>query len=297
MKDQLGAIQEISQRLKAFRIGKGISPEELAKQIGISRAAIYRYEAGATPKVDTLALIADKLGVTLPNLLGIGTEYISTAVGFFERMRQLESDVDQISVLFGPVSYLLTTDQYDAMLQTVLVESVPVDAPFRENSLRDIQTLMGILRARKKTFSERQPAILSLVSLAELEQFVRYGFVGSYNPVNVDIAARREIALAEVDNIVRLLREPVIGVQIGLVVDSLPGSSFQLFRSGQHKTLCVSPFRLGTFPNVRIGVATVTAAPEAVSLHTDATNRLWRASLKGEDAVRLIKDELLSRYR
>lgn len=297
MKDQLGSIQEISHRLKAFRLGKGITPEELAKQIGISRAAIYRYEAGATPKVDTLALIADKLGVTLPNMLGIGTEYISSAVSFFERMRQLEADVDQISVLFGPVSYLLTSDDYDEALPTVLAESVPADAPHRQNSLRDIQALIGILRARKRTFKERRPAILSLVSLAELEQFVRYGFVGSYNPTDVDIDSRRRIALNEVENIVELLANPVIGVQIGLVVDSLPGSSFQLFRSGQHRTLCVSPFRLGTFPNVRIGVASVTAAPEAVSLHTEVTNRLWRASLKGDEAVRVIRSELLDRYR
>ncbi|MCQ2006115.1 helix-turn-helix domain-containing protein [Rhizobium sp. NRK18] len=297
MSDAENSIREIGQRLKAFRIGAGLTPEDLANQIGISRAAIYRYEAGATPKVDTLVMIADKLGVTLPNLLGIGTEYIPNAVGFFERMRQLEEQVDQIQVLFGPVSYLLTTDLYDEFLKEVLEESVPLDAPFREKSLGEIKTLIGILQQRKETYRHRKPAVLSLISAAELEQFVRVGFVGAYGLSNIDIAKRRRVALNEVENIVRMLRDQPIGTQIGLVVDSIPGSSFQLFRSGTHRTLAVSPFRLGAFPNVRIGVASVSSAPEAVSLHASMTESLWRRSMKGEDAIRILEDNIITPYK
>lgn len=289
MTDPQITVREISRRLKAFRMGAGLTPDDLARQIGISRAAIYRYEAGATPKVDTLVLIADRLGVTLPNLLGIGTEYIASAVGFFERMRQLEEDVDQIQVLFGPVSYLLTTDEYDRALPEVLDESIPPDAPNRENSLRDIAALMDLLRQRKESYRRRQPAILSLVSAAELEQFSRVGFVGAYNPAGTDIDGRRRIAAHEIENILRMLCDAPIGVQVGLVVDSLPGVSFQLFKNGERTTLAISPFRLGSFANIRLGVATITAAPEAVSLHKSMTERLWRRSLKGKDAIRIIE--------
>lgn len=296
MGDAQISIKEISRRLKAFRLGAGLTPEDLANQIGISRAAIYRYEAGATPKVDTLVAIADRLGVTLPNLLGIGTEYISSAISFFERMRQLEEDVDQMQVMFGPVSYLLTTDEYDTALPRVLDESIPQDAPFREASLRDIGTLIDILQDRKRIFRQRQPAILSLVSVAELEQFARIGFIGAYGLTGIDIEERRAIARHEIENIVRLLTDCPIGVQIGLLVNSMPGSSFQLFRCGDHTTLAVSPFRLGTLPNIRLGVATITSAPEAVELHRSMTEKLWRRSLKGQEAIDIIEKDVLGRH-
>ena len=270
-----------------------MTPGELASEIGISRAAIYRYEAGAAPKVDTLTLLADRLGVTLPNLLGIGVEYISSAISFFERMRQLEEDVDQIRVLFGPVSYLLTTNTFDDYLATVLEESIPENARHRDQSIAEIDTLLSILKMRKATYRSREPSVLSLVSLVELEQFVRVGFIGSHNPVGVDMAQRKQVARLEAENIVKLLRQSPIGVQIGLVVDSMPGASFQLFKKGDHTSLALSPFRLGSFANIRLGVAMVSSGPEAVSLHTKMTNRLWETSLKGEMAADYIEAQIL----
>lgn len=290
------SILEIGRRLKAFRLGAGITPEQLANQIGISRAAIYRYEAGATPRVDTLVLIAKHLGVTLPNLLGIGTEYISSAVSFFERMRQLEGDVDQMQVLFGPISYLLTTDEYDRILPLVLDESIPHDAPMRDTSVRDIAILMGLLKERKRIFHLRQPAILSIVSMSELEQFARIGFVGSYGLTQLDTHDRRAAARHEIENIIRLLRHSPIGVQIGLIVDSMPGGSFELFKRGDHTSVGVSPFRLGTLPNIRMGVATITDAPEAVQLYRDLTEKLWARSAKGNEAADLLERNIIARY-
>jgi len=55
-------------------------------------------------------------------------------------------------------------------------------------------------------------------------------------------------------------------VQIGLVDDAMPTSTFQaLFGSGR-SMLVVSPFRFRELPNVRNGIATVTASPEAMKL-------------------------------
>ena len=50
---------EIGARLRAYRLGKGISPEDLADRIGISRAALYRAEKGEIRKIDTLTSIAE----------------------------------------------------------------------------------------------------------------------------------------------------------------------------------------------------------------------------------------------
>ena len=78
--------EEIGQRLKAYRLGSGLSADELAKKIGISRTALYRFEQGELAKIDTLERLAELLGVSIPTLLGVGIEYIPSAVGYFERM-------------------------------------------------------------------------------------------------------------------------------------------------------------------------------------------------------------------
>lgn len=295
--EQAISIEDVGQRLKAFRLGAGLSPEELASKAGVSRAAIYRYESGQPPKVDTLGKIAELLGVSLPTLLGVGVEYIASAVSFFERMRQLEEDVDQICVLFGPVSYLLTTDLYDRTLPSVLRESIPHDVADRDRSLKEIDTLLGILKARKDMFRQRSPGIVSLVSAEELEQFLRLGFIGAYDPPGVDLQERRDAARVEIENIVDMLRTHPIGVQIGIVVDSMPGASFQLFKKANRTSVAVSPFRLGAFANVRLGVATISAAADAVELYASMTDQLWRRSLKGDQAADFIESNILRKAR
>jgi hypothetical protein len=49
--------------------------------------------------------------------------------------------------------------------------------------------------------------------------------------------------------------------------------------------LSISPFRLGENPNIRVGVAMITAAPEAVSLHEDVVQEAWRTAIKGQAAA------------
>jgi Predicted transcriptional regulators len=277
-------------------MGAGLTPEELAAKAGISRAAIYRYESGKPAKVDTLGKIADLLGVSLPTLLGVGVEYIASAISFFERMRQLEEDVDQITVMFGPISYLLTTERYDELLPTVFDESIPQDVADRKAAVREIDALMEILKTRKETFRRRRPNIVSLVSAAELEDFCRVGFVGAHNPPDVSLAERRAAARAEITNIARMLREQPIGIQIGVVIDSMPGASFQVFKRADKAQVAVSPFRLGSFANIRVGVATITAAAEAVQLYGSMTDQLWRRSLKGDQAADFIEKTILHRH-
>lgn len=287
------SVEEIGQRMKAFRLGAGLTPEELAKRAGVSRAAIYRYESGQPAKIDTLFKIADLLDVSLPTLLGAGVEYIASAISFFERMRQLEEKVDQITVLFGPVSYLLTTDMYDEYLPEVLKESIPTNVDLYERALTDVDKLSEILIQRKNAYKKRQPNIISLTSAAELTQFLRLGFVGIHNPNSADAQKRREIARVEIENIVQLLRNQPIGVQLGVVVDSLPGASLQIFKQANKKSVAVSPYRLGAFANIRLGVATISSAPDATELYQSVTNELWSRSLKGAEAADYIETHIL----
>ena len=81
---------DIGNRLKAFRLGSGLSAEEVAAKLGVSRTALYRFEKGELAKIETLERLAELLGVSIPTLLGVGIEYIPSAVSYFERMRQID---------------------------------------------------------------------------------------------------------------------------------------------------------------------------------------------------------------
>lgn len=296
MSTQHDTILQVGERLRSYRIGKGLTPDEVAKRTGLSRAAIYRYESGQPIKVDVLGKIADLLDVSLTSLLGVGSEYTASAVTFFERMKQIEASADHISVLFGPISYLLTTDGFDNTLRQVLRESVPDNAPDRERLDRDLESIMGILSERKQTFHKRRPNIVSLVSSAELEHFARDGFVGRQGITGSELDIRRGVACSEIEHIASLVNEQPIGVQIGVVEDSMPGTSFQIFRSDANSQIAVSPFRLGMYPNVRIGVASISSAQECVLLHQQVTQRLWANSLKGEEASERI-ERIVKKWR
>jgi hypothetical protein len=92
-----------------------------------------------------------------------------------------------------------------------------------------------------------------------------------------------------------MLEDQPIGVQLGIVPDTLPHTGFQIFRQPDRQLLSLSPFRLGEQPNVRIGVAMITAAPEALALHEKAVAEMWERSLKGEAASKFLR-ELMTRY-
>ena len=283
---------DIGHRLKAFRMGSGMSADQVAQKIGISRAALYRYENGEVAKIDTLDRLAKLLSVSVPTLLGVGVEYISSAVSFFERMRQIEETTEHIIVLFGPVSYLLTSDGYDDALETVLAEAIPDQLEDRDRALAEVTEIMAIMRARKAHYRERQPSIVCLISSLELERFLGNGLVGRPDLDARTIEHRRRLAIDEIGRIAGLMEEEPIGVQIGIVRDTLPQSSFQILRQPDRPLLAFSPYRLGERPNVRIGVAMITAAPEAVALHEETAEMLWRRAIKGPEAAGFVRASL-----
>ena len=284
---------DIGARLRAHRLGKGMTPDALAEKLGISRAALYRAEKGEIRKIETLTSIAGELGVSLPSLMGVGVEYVSTATAFFERMRQLEEGCQQIIGLFSPVSYLLTSDAYDGVLDTVLKESVP-DGIDTEGA-KAVDALLQILHARKAAFRLRRPLIVSLISAADLERFLLHGLIGRHDLPASTIDSRRLAARHEAECILGMLEDQPIGIQVGIVREPVPATSFQIFRQADRSVLAISPFRLGEQPNVRLGVALITSAPEAMALHEEIAARLWNGALKGAEAAAYLRG-MISRY-
>ncbi|MBY6001031.1 MULTISPECIES: helix-turn-helix transcriptional regulator [Alphaproteobacteria] len=286
---------DIGARLRAYRLGKGLAPDELAEKLGISRAALYRAEKGEIRKIEMLTSIADELGVSLPSLMGVGVEYVSSAIAFFERMRQLEDDCQQVIGLFSPVSYLLTSDAYDDALQEVLRESVPPEVDPEGRSGEVVDALIDILRARKKAFRLRRPLIVSLIASADLEGFLLHGLIGRHDLPPDVVNKRRMQARREAEYILTMLREQPIGIQIGIVREPVPATSFQIFRQQDRSVLAISPFRLGEQPNIRVGVALITSAPEAMTLHEDIAEGLWADALKGDEAASYL-ETMIEKY-
>jgi transcriptional regulator with XRE-family HTH domain len=280
---------DIGNRLKAFRLGSGLSAEEIAQKLGISRTALYRFEKGELAKIETLENLAELLQVSVPTLLGVGVEYIASAVSYFERMRQIEETAEHIIVLAGPISYVLASDAFDHALGDVLRESVP-DNDKNDRALAQIDELMAVLRQRKECYRRRRPAIVNLISAAEMERFLRNGLVGRLDLPEKLRNERRGLARAEAEHFIALMENEPIGVQIGIVRDTLPHTSFQIFRQPDRQILALSPFRLGEEPNIRVGVAMITSAPEALALHEKMARDLWTSALKGPAAVRFMRE-------
>jgi transcriptional regulator with XRE-family HTH domain len=287
---------DIGNRLKAFRLGSGLSAEEVAKRIGISRTALYRFEKGEVVKIDTLEKLAELLQVSLPTLLGVGVEYIASAVTYFERMRQIEETAEHIIVLAGPLSYLLASDAFNAVLGQILKESISDGIEDRARAEGEVEEIMAVLTQRKETYRRRQPNIVNLIAASEITRFLINGMVGRLDLPEDLRRERRALARAEVEYFAKLMEDEPIGVQIGIVPETLPHTGFQIFRQPDRQLLSLSPFRLGEEPNVRVGVAMITSAPEALMLHHRAAEGMWQRALKGAAAAGYLR-QLIARHR
>lgn len=286
--------EELGNRLRAYRIGASLLAEDVAEQLGVSRAVVYRMEQGKIVKIETIERLAQLLGTSMASLLGVEVEYYSTALGFLERMRQIEESAERIVAHFEPISLLLASDEYLDHLRLMLLESLPQDAD--ASLAAEVDGILTILRERKISFAKRRPNIVSLVGLRELERFLHTGLVGSLDISETVRRQRVDAARQEVRRIAELMEDEPMYVQIGLIDDAMPATSFQLFFAAGSSLLAVSPFRFGELPNVRNGIAMVTASSEPVKMYDEMIDRLWKTAHKGKAGAARLR-ELLARTR
>ncbi|WP_019892596.1 helix-turn-helix domain-containing protein [Allobaculum stercoricanis] len=70
---------DISERIHHLRKSKGISQEELADQVGVSRQAVSKWESGqSTPDIEKIMMMSDLFAVTTDYILK-GKEPIHTS--------------------------------------------------------------------------------------------------------------------------------------------------------------------------------------------------------------------------
>lgn len=283
---------EIGERLKAYRLGRGLLAEDVAERLGISRAAVYRIEGGGVVKIETLERLAVLLETTVASLLGAGVEYYSSPVSYFERMRQVEEQADQVVAHFPPLSYLLTSDSYSAHLRQTLVEALPPHVEGGE-AIDEIDTIIAILDDRKMARRRRRLSVVNFVNLLEIERWLKLGVVGRFDLPAAELGRRRLAARVEVEHLIGLIESEPMGVQIGLIEEALPNITFQLFRMAEKTLLGLSPFRLGgELPNIRSGIAMLTADEQPVRLYEEIADDLWRRALKGSEAAAMLRAAL-----
>jgi transcriptional regulator with XRE-family HTH domain len=111
---------EIGNRLRAYRLGSGLSLDDVAKRLRVSRSAIYRYEAGEVVKIEKLQRIARLLNVSLPALLGVGIKHIANAFSFFERVRRMIVE-DEVDRRVGGIGRVEEPEEFDELAAAVAV--------------------------------------------------------------------------------------------------------------------------------------------------------------------------------
>lgn len=281
----------IGQRLRAYRVAAALKAEDIGKNLQLSRAAVYRLEKGEIVKIETLDRLAVLLGTSLPSLLGVDTEYYASGTGFFERMRQLEARATEIYAHFDPFSFLLMSPDYLDYLQVMLHESTTFSTADRIK----IESSLAILCERKSHLNQHMPFIYNLIGLHHIERFLHIGLVGNLNLTPSQKMERVLLARKEVQHLIGLIENNRF-FAIAVSAEMVPSSTFQIFYAQKTPlSLGVSPFRLGEFPNITTGIASITASSQAIAEYKQLFDRLWQKSFKGDDAIVILK-KTLDRY-
>ena len=272
---------EIGQQLRAYRLESGLRAEEIAARLGVSRAALYRYEKGEVIKLDTIKRLAELLKISPLSLLGIGVEYYSRPIGYAERIRQVEETTDQILQLAGPLCYLTTSDAYDATMAAVFDDATEQAGDERVAMRSQSEQLMSILVARKRMYAMRRPGIIAMTSVALVQDLLKSGIAGGIRVSDRLRRICRDIAVKEIENIANLMETEPMGLQFGLIAGVEPSASFKILRARDRVSLAINPFRPDTHPGAHTGVAMITGADEAVAAHQRVAEANWRDALKG----------------
>jgi len=280
---------EIGQQLRAYRMESGLKAEEISARLGVSRAALYRYEKGEVIKLDTVNRLAELLKISPLTLLGIGVEYYAKPIGYMERIRQIEETSDQILQVFGPTCYLITSDHYDSILSQIYEEHADSLGADRNLARSAAEQLMSVMISRKRMYGTRKPSIIGILTTASIQRFLTEGVAGSV-PVSERLRhAARDLAGREMELVASLMESEPIGLQLGLMSAGEPNGPFTLLRSRERATLAINPFPADASPGVQSGVAMITGAEDAVAAHQRVSENAWREAVKGAAAAERVR--------
>jgi transcriptional regulator with XRE-family HTH domain len=280
---------DIGEQLRTYRLESGLRAEEIAARLGVSRAALYRYEKGEVIKLDTVKRLAELLKISPLALLGVGVEYYSRAVAFAERVRQLEETAEQSLQVDGALCYLTTGDAFDAAYTEALAETADAAGPERAALRSAMEQFLGVQAARRRSFGQRRPAVICLLAAGRMATLLQTGVAAGLAVSERVRRQCRQAAADELSRIADLMESEPIGLQFGLLAGGEPSASFLLLRGRDRASVAVNPFRPDGSPFTSTGVAIVTTAEEAVAAHQRVAESLWREALRGPAAAAKVR--------
>lgn len=275
---------DVGQQLRAYRLESGMRAEEIAARLGVSRAALYRYEKGEVIKLETIRRLAELLKISPLSLLGIGVEYFSRPTAYAERLRNLEDQADQVLQIGGRLVQAVTTDALDGAISEAWSEAAEA-APDRAMARAAIEQAAQSLTQRKRSYQARRPTIIAVLSEPTLRRFLSDGAAGSFSIPDRTRARCRIAAAAEALNLASMMESAPMGLQIGLMQGGEPSGAFRILRGRDRAHVVTSPFPVDTLPWVSSGVASITSADDAVAAHQRVAEAVWRDALKGAQAA------------
>lgn len=116
------------ERIRKFRTEKKLSQSTLGSKLGISQQQIAQYELGTrTPKIDTLAKIANALDIDIDNLLDIETLHpmdYTEAIFSYEHIRY-----DRIKTLYDKLNDLGKEEAIKRLDELTQIEKYKSSSP------------------------------------------------------------------------------------------------------------------------------------------------------------------------
>lgn len=279
---------DIGQQLRSYRLESGLRAEEIAARLGVSRAALYRYEKGEVIKLDTIRRLAELLKISPLSLLGIGVEYFARPAGFQERLRQTEEQADQILLAGGALCLQVATESLEGALTEAWTELAEASGE-RAQARAAADQLLGLIQARRRLHAERKPTITALLGEGALRRLLHDGLCAGHRLSDRVRTRCRHAARLEIEHLAELMQGGPIGVQIGLIAGPEPAAGFILLRGRERSHVVTGPIAPDTAPAGGIGVAMITAGEDAVAIHQRVTEAAWRDALKGEAAAERLR--------
>jgi transcriptional regulator with XRE-family HTH domain len=285
---------DIGQQLRAYRMESGMRAEEIAARLGVSRAALYRYEKGEVIKLETIRRLAELLKVSPLSLLGIGIEYFARPGAFQERLRGLEEDADQILTVGGAFCYAVTGEAFDGAVAEAWTQAIAAGTD-RAAQLSLVEQTLGAMAARKRLYQQKRPTIIAVLSETALVSALQEGVAPGLPVPEATRARCREAARREAENIAGLMESVPIGLQLGLAAGAQPTSTFMVLRGRERANIVSSAIPADTPPGAVTGVAGVTASEEAVAVYQRVAEAMWRDAAKGAEAAQRVRN-LIARH-
>ena len=153
---------DLNEKLQALRKQRGLTQEELAKALFVSRTAVSKWESGrGYPSIDSLKALADFFSVTVDDLLLSGD---ALPVPAEKPLPQHDLPFALPDLFIALLLLLPVFGQKSAgMIQAVSILSLRTAAPWLKAvywglaALALASGLLGLFPAKKKTVSGRKP--------------------------------------------------------------------------------------------------------------------------------------------